>query len=441
MNSTAVFAAIAVFVTVVAAASYLNFKLFRLPPAIGLMVVGLLLSVILIVLHAAGVPIGRHAQAFLDRASFSDFLMRGILSFLLFAGALNIDLSRLREDRLVVGSLATVGVILSTFLVAGALYLVLPLLHLSLSFGYCLVFGALISPTDPLAILSILEQMRSRDTLYTKIAGESLFNDGVGVVAFVVALTVASGSGPVGPAGVLALIAQEAAGGVLFGLAVGWVVYRMLRSVDNYTVEILLTLALVTGGYALADFVHVSGPLAMVVAGLIIGNRGRAFAMSETTRRNLDLFWKLVDEFLNAALFVWMGLEILVLTFTWEEIMVGLAAIPIALLARFLSVASTIGMLRVNRRFPAGSVRILTWGGLRGALAVAMALSVPPGPARALIVPATYIVVVFSILVQGLTIKQVLLRTWKEASVLETVRDLAQRVGRGLRTPRGGRKE
>jgi Na+:H+ antiporter len=419
-------------VTVVAVASYLNFRFFHLPQAIGLMVIGLTLSFVLIGLHAAGLAVGLQAQSFLQRASFSNFLMRGILSFLLFAGALTIDLSRLREDGVVVGALATIGVVLSTFLIGGAFFVVLRLLQVPLSFGYCLVFGALISPTDPVAILSILEQVKSRGTLYTKIAGESLFNDGVGVVAFVVALTVASGATPISAAGVLELIATEAVGGIAFGLAIGWVVYRMLRSVDNYTVEILLTLALVTGGYALATLIQVSGPLSMVVAGLIIGNRGRAFAMSETTRRNLDLFWKLADEFLNAALFVWMGLEILVLSFTWMKLVAGLIAIPVVLLARFLSVGSTIGALKSRKRFPPGSVLILTWGGLRGALAVAMALSVPPGAARELIVPATYVVVVFSILIQGLTIKPLLARRWKEPSLSDAVLAFTRKMRKSL---------
>jgi Na+:H+ antiporter len=428
LTSTTIFGAVAIFVTVVAAASYLNFRFFKLPMAIGLMVVGLILSFILMGLHAVGLTSSFRVQSFILQSSFANFVMRGILSFLLFAGALTMDISRLREDGVVVAALATIGVVLSTFFIAAVFFVSLDLLRVHLSFGYCLVFGALISPTDPLAIVSILKQVRSKDDLYAKIAGESLFNDGVGVVFFVVALAVASGTGEISATGVLKLIALEALGGIAFGLVLGWVVYRLLRSVDNYTVEILLTLALVTGGYALASLIGVSGPLSMVVAGLIIGSRGRAFAMSETTRRSLDLFWELVDEFLNAALFVWMGLELLVLSFTWMQIVAGLIAIPLTLLARFLSVGSTIGVLRFHRRFPPGSVTILTWGGLRGALAVAMALSVPPGPERDVIVPVTYIVVVFSILVQGLTIKPVLLRAREYRSISERVAGVAQRL-------------
>ncbi len=410
MGSTTIFAAIAVFITVVALSSYLNYRFFRLPMAIGLMVIGLFLSLALIGLHAAGLEIGLGAESFLRRADFSEVLMRGMLSFLLFAGALKIDLHKLREDRIVIGSLATAGVILSTFLVGTAFFFVLRLVKMPLSYGYCLVFGALISPTDPVAIMAIIDQVKSFGTMYTKIAGESLFNDGVGVVAFTVALKTAVTGGQAGPAGVLGLIASEALGGIVFGLAVGWAVYLLLKSVDNYSVEILLTLALVSGGYALATAIHVSGPLSMVIAGLLIGSRGRSRAMSETTRRNLDMFWELVDEFLNAVLFVWIGLEILVLSFTWNHLLAGLMAIPVALLARYISVGSTMSILKFHRKFPPGSVRILTWGGLRGALAIAMALSIPAGTHRDLIVPVTYVVVVFSVLVQGLTIKPLLTR-------------------------------
>jgi CPA1 family monovalent cation:H+ antiporter len=410
MSSTAIMGAAAVFITVVGLASYLNYKFFKLPAAIGLMVIGLLMSLALIGVHELGVEIGLHAESFLKRANFSQILMRGMLSFLLFAGALKIELPRLRQDAIVIGSLASVGVVISMFLVGTALYYVLKLVEMPLSYVYCLVFGALISPTDPVAILAILGQTGSSKSMFTKIAGESLFNDGVGVVAFTIALRLALGRGPTGPAGVGELIASEALGGIAFGFAVGYAFYLLLKSVDNYSVEILLTLALVSGGYTLAMVIHVSGPLSMVVAGLLIGSRGRAEAMSETTRMNLDLFWGLVDEFLNAVLFVWIGLEILVLTFTWSHLLAGVLAIPVALLARFISVGSTMGALRFRGRFPPGSVRILTWGGLRGALAIAMALSIPAGAQRDLIVPLTYVVVVFSVLVQGLTIKPLLAR-------------------------------
>jgi CPA1 family monovalent cation:H+ antiporter len=406
MASGTIFTIVAVFVTVVALASYLNYRFFRLPMAIGLMVIGLALSFILIGLHAAGLPFDVYAQRFLRQVNFSEVLMRGLLSFLLFAGALQVDLHKLRQDAWAVGSLATVGVLMSIFLVGTAVHFVLNLVGIPLSYGYCLVFGALISPTDPVAIIAILNSVRSPGLIYTEIAGESLFNDGLGVVAFMIMLGLARSAGPVTVPGVLALVGREALGGIAFGLVVGWLAYRMLKSVDNYTVEILLTLALVSGGYALATFLGVSGPLSMVVAGLLVGSRGRAHAMSEVTRRNLDMFWELVDAFLNAVLFVWIGLEVLVLSFTWGHLLAGLMAVPIVLLARLASVGSSVSVLKIWHRFPPRTVLILTWGGLRGALAIAMALSLPAGGARLVIVPVTYVIVVFSVLVQGLTIKR-----------------------------------
>jgi CPA1 family monovalent cation:H+ antiporter len=411
MGAAPIFAAIAAFVTIVALASYLNYRFFRLPMAIGLMVIGLLLSLAILAFHAAGLSIGLRAETFLRRADFSNVLMRGLLSFLLFAGALKLDVRKLRQDGVVVGALATAGVVLSTFLVGTAFFYALRLVGRPLAYGYCLVFGALISPTDPVATVALLERVRSGGSMFTKIAGESLFNDGVGVVAFTVALKTAVSGGVSGPGSVLALIGTEAIGGVAFGLAAGWAVYLLLKSVDNYTVEILLTLALVSGGYGLATLIGVSGPLSMVVAGLLIGSRGRSRAMSETTRRNLDMFWELVDEILNAVLFVWIGLEVLVLSFSWGHLMAGLIAIPVTLLARYASVGATIELLRFRNRFPPGSVRLMTWGGLRGALAIAMALAIPAGTHRDLIVPVTYVVVVFSVLVQGLTIRPLLERT------------------------------
>jgi CPA1 family monovalent cation:H+ antiporter len=403
-----IFSILGIFVTVVALASYLNYRFFRLPMTIGLMFIGLAMSFALIGLHVIGINMDVYAASFLRQVSFSEVLMRGMLSFLLFAGALKIDLQSLLKEKTVVGSLATVGVVISTFAVGSIFYIVLRALGLHLSYGYCLVFGALISPTDPIAVLAILKSVKAPATISTKIAGESLFNDGVGVVAFVVLLNVASSGKAVTAAGLAGLIAREAVGGILFGLAIGWVVYRLLKSVDNYSVEILLTLALVAGGYALASALHLSGPLSMVVAGLLIGNQGRLYAMSELTRKNLDTFWELIDEFLNAVLFVWIGLEILVLSFTWSHLAAGLAAVPVVLAARFVSVGPMINLLRFRHEFPPRAALIFTWGGLRGAISVALALSLPAGAPRNLIVPVTYVIVVFSILVQGLTIERVL---------------------------------
>jgi CPA1 family monovalent cation:H+ antiporter len=282
---------------------------------------------------------------------------------------------------------------------------------LSVPFLYCLLFGALISPTDPVAVLGLVKTAGAPKTLETKIAGESVFNDGVGVVVFLILLAVAKGGHAVTPGAMVELFLVEAGGGAALGLASGAVAYQLLKRVDNYQVELLLTLAMVMGGYALADAIHTSGPIVMVTAGLFIGNHGRAFAMSETTRAHLDAFWELVDEILNAVLLVLIGLEVLVMPFTPRYLLAGLIAIPVVLLARGISVWGTVNLLRWRRTFTPGAVRIITWCGLRGGISVAFALSLPAGPERAPILAVTYAVVVFSIVVQGLTVPAVVRRT------------------------------
>jgi CPA1 family monovalent cation:H+ antiporter len=273
------------------------------------------------------------------------------------------------------------------------------------------VFGALIAPTDPIAVLGILKTAGAPKTLETKITGESLFNDGVAVVVFLVLVGVATGDTPAAPGAIAWLFLQEAVGGALFGGACGWLTYRMLASVDNYQVEVLITLALATGVYALAEAWHLSAPIAIVVAGLLVGNHGRMLGMSERTREHLDTFWELVDETLNAVLFLLIGMELLVLSFRGEYLVAGLLLIPLVLLARFISVGLPVGLLRARRTFSPHVVKILTWGGLRGGISVALALSLPASPERDPLVAATYVIVVFSIIVQGLTIGPLLRRT------------------------------
>jgi len=273
--------------------------------------------------------------------------------------------------------------------------------------GSSLLFGALISPTDPVAVIGILKDANVPRSLEVQIAGESLFNDGIGVVAFIVLKEIAVTGQHASAAHIGLLFLEQALGGAVFGFVMGWIAYRLLKSVDNYRVEMMLTLALVMGGYALASVIHVSGPIAVVVAGLFVGNHGRRFAMSATTRKNLDAFWGLLDEILNALLFVLIGLEILVLTFTHDLLFAGLLAIPAILLARWVSVVLPIAVISRWRKLPRGTVAIMTWGGLRGGISVALALSLPHGPERGVVVSATYIMVVFSILVQGLTLKRV----------------------------------
>ena len=327
--------------------------------------------------------------------------------FFCLPGPLHINIQDLLARKWSIGVLATIGTVLSTFLVGSAVFWVLKGLSLPLPYVYCLLFGALISPTDPIAVLAILKTCHAPKSLEIKIAGESLFNDGIGVVVFLVILEIATGSHEFSAGHVATLLIRETFGGVLSGLILGYLVYRLMKSVDNYQVEILLSLALVTGSYALADAFHLSGPIAVVAAGLLIGNHGRVFAMSRRTREQLDSFWELLDEMLNAVLFVLIGLEVLILSYTREYLLLSLMAIPLVLLSRFFSIGLPLAILKFFRSFTPGAVRILTWGGLRGGISVALALSIPAAPERNIILCMTYTVVLFSILVQGSTIKRV----------------------------------
>ena len=338
-----------------------------------------------------------------------------MLSFLLFAGALHIKLEDLSGQKWVIALLATAGVMASTFIVGGLSWLLLKFFGIPIRFIHCLLFGALISPTDPVAVLGILKTVGIPKTLETKIAGESLFNDGIGVVVFVILLELAGGGVEVTARNALYLFLTETVGGAALGLLFGFLAYRMLKRVNNYQVEVIITLALVMGGYTLADNLHMSGPIAIVVAGLLIGNQGRAFAMSDETRERLDAFWELVDGILNALLFLLIGLEIQVIPFNRAYVIAGIAGIGVALLARLASVGLTVGALRPLRAFSPGAVRILAWGGLRGGISVALALSLPIGPHRDVILVMTYITVVFSIIVQGLSLGKLVKRIYPGA--------------------------
>ena len=410
------FTILAVLITLTALFSYVNHRFIGLPTAIGVMSIALVMSLGLVGLDAVGIELRQQADALLSSIDFDAALLEGMLSFLLFAGALHININELAERKWVIGSLSTLGVLVSTFLIGTVTWLVLGWLGVALPYVYCLLFGALISPTDPIAVMGILKTAGAPKSLEMKIAGESLFNDGVGVVVFLVILEIATGTGEVTAGHVGLLFVQEALGGALFGLVIGYGAYRLLKRVDNYQVEVLITLALVTGGYALAMAWHLSGPIAIVVAGLLIGNQGRVLAMSEKTRHHLDIFWELVDEVLNAVLFVLIGLEVLILTFTTSYLLAGLILIPLVLLARFMAVGLPVSVLRPFREFSPGAVRIMTWGGLRGGISVALALALPPGPERDVILAVTYIIVIFSILVQGLTIGKVVKRMMPVAS-------------------------
>ncbi len=397
----------ALLLTLAAIFSYINFRFLKLPTTIGIMLIAMLISISLVVLgHCGFESIQNKATVVLEGIDFNKALMHGMLSFLLFSGALHVNLEDLDQHKWIISILATFGVVMSTFMVGSIAWMVFLLIGLKLPFIYCLLFGSLIAPTDPIAVIGILKKAGVPKSLETKITGESLFNDGVAVVVFLVIMGIVTGGHDVTAGHIMLLFVKEAIGGVLFGLAIGWLAYRMLKSVDNYQVEVLLTLALVMGGYAFAHAIHVSGPIAMVVAGIFIGNRGRLFAMSENTREHLDSFWELMDEILNAVLFLLIGLEILVLTIKGNYLIASLIMIPVVLLARFISVGVPVTFMRRVRDFSPHAVKILTWGGLRGGISVALALSIPNGPEREVLLTVTYIIVIFSILVQGLTIER-----------------------------------
>lgn len=387
--------------------SYVNHRLLKLPITIGLMAVALIFSLVLLVLGKLGFGVYAEAQRFIGAIDFNEALMHGMLGFLLFAGALHVKLDALLDLKWIIGTLAVVGTILSSLITGLLGYWLFDLVGLHLPILYCLLFGALISPTDPIAVMGVLRQARLPKALEMKIVGESLFNDGVGVVIFLVILNLVP-KAAISVTDVLALFAEEALGGAALGLVLGYLAYRMLQSVDNYQVEILITLALVMGSFGLADLLHTSGPIAVVVAGLLIGNQGRQLAMSETTREHLDNFWELLDELLNAVLFVLIGLEVLVLSFQRSYLMAGLVAIPLVLAARWISIFVQVKAFSLVRDFSERTITILTWGGLRGGISVALALSLPSGETRDALVTITYAVVVFSILIQGLTINRVI---------------------------------
>ncbi len=408
---------IAVLLVLAAVFSYLNHRLLRLPTTIGLMALTLLASLAAVAAGVVFPAVEQSAAGFVRQIKFDRTVLDGMLGFLLFAGALHVNLGDLTRQKAAVAVLTTAGVALSTLLVGGLTLALLTAAGVPARPVYCLLFGALISPTDPIAVLALFKQIGAPKSLEVTVAGESLFNDGVGVVLFL-GLSEAAVDGHGLEAGRLAvLFFREVVGGVVFGLAAGYLAYRLIKSVDDYRVEVLLSLALASGGYSLAVALHLSGPLAIVVAGLLIGNQGRLLAMSPTTVEHLDLFWELIDEVLNAVLFVLLGLEVLAVTFTGTYLAVGLLAVPVVLLARLLSVGLSAGLLRAWRPLARGAVWVLTWGGLRGALSVAMALSLPREiagelvPEREVILVMTYLVVVCSILVQGLTIGP-LARRW-----------------------------
>jgi len=407
-----VFETVAVLLTLAAALSYVNHRWLKMPPTIALMLGSFVISLVLLGLGALPLQVGHHirevARGLVEDMHFDEVMMKVMLGLLLFAGSLHVQLNDLYEHKWQIATYATFGTAASTFLVAGLVLGLSSLMSLQIPWIYCLLFGALISPTDPIAVLGIMKRVGASRSLETKISGESLFNDGIGVVVFVSVMEVAKGQ-QASVSWVTRLFLIEAVGGIVFGLLIGYMAFRIIKSIDNHHVEILVTLALVMGGYALAQRIHTSGPLAMVAAGLLIGNTDRRLGMSRVTRERLFLFWELIDQILNAILFVMIGLEVLVLSADGKYMLAGLLAVPLVLLSRMLTVGAGVMAVGTGR---ARTVAIMTWGGLRGGISVALALSIPQtAPCRDLIVTMTYVVVAFAVLVQGLTVGR-LIRAW-----------------------------
>ncbi|MBF4490523.1 sodium:proton antiporter [Psychrobacter sp. N25K4-3-2] len=398
----------AIFLSITALLTYVNHRFIGLPTTIGVMVISILLSIGAIFLGFLGFDqLIDYEVSLLEQLDFTEVLLDGMLSMLLFAAALHVNISDLKRYKLPIGILAGIGTIVSSLLIATALYFMLPLFDFGLPFLWCLLFGALISPTDPIAVMGILASAGAPKSIETVIAGESLFNDGIGVVIFVLLLGILS-SGDIPTANYVAhTLAVEAGGGVVFGLVLGAILYYLIKSIDSYQEEVLLTLAGVIGGYALASHWHLSGPLAMVMMGLMVGNRGRELAMSDKTRHYIDLFWELIDEILNAILFVLIGLEVVIIAYSGNLFIAGGLTIIIALLARLIVVGMTTKTFSRQLNLPAGAWKVLTWGGLRGGISVALVLQLPMGTERDILLALTYAVVIFSILVQGLSVGKV----------------------------------
>lgn len=399
------FDAAATLIVLCALLGWINHRYLRLPGTVAMTLMGAVASLAVVGADALiqGSGISARVGGLLEDIDFHDTLMNGMLSFLLFAGALHVDIEHLRRGRWQIAILSTIGVAASTVIVGLGLKVLTSLAGIDAPLIWCFVFGALISPTDPVAVMGVLKTAKVPPTLQATIAGESLFNDGVGVVVFSILLASAVGGEAfsIPHAGEMFLV--EALGGALLGAAVGWIAYRAMKAIDDYSVEVLITLATVMGGYGLAMSLHISGPVAMAVAGLIVGNHGVSYAMSDTTKDYVQKFWALIDEVLNAVLFLLIGLEAVVLADRVGLLGLGLLTIPLVLIARALSVG--VPLLFWRRLLPIGvAFPVMTWGGLRGGISIALALSLPVGPMKDLILAATYMVVLFSVLAQGATI-------------------------------------
>ena len=398
----------ALLLTLSALFGWLNRRFLRMPHSIGLLVMGLLASLALVLADVAFPQEHLYADLtrVLDQVDFTGVVMNGMLAFLLFAGALNLDLRALRERAFAVATLALLGTLLSTILVGGAFWGAAQILGSPLPLAWALVFGALISPTDPVAVLATLKNVNVPEALEVEMQGEALFNDGIGIVLFTVLLAYATGSGgdATSAGGVATLLLHEAGGGLTLGILTGYLAYRAMKAIDDFPVEVLITLALVTGTYALAQKLGASGPLAFVAAGLLIGERAPRYAMSENTRTYVSALWTLIDEVLNSVLFLLIGLEVLVLRFQVSGLALAACAVPIVLVARLIAVSAPVLLFRWGGSLSLGNVPFLTWAGVRGGISVALALSMPESEAKPAILAATYAVVLFTIIVQGSTL-------------------------------------
>ena len=399
-----IFHLFSVLIVLSAGFAYINFRFLKLPNPIGLMLVSLIFSLIIILIGQIYPPLRDLLTSNIKSIDFSELLLEGMLSFMLFAGAIHIKYEDLKSERLAILLFSTVSVILSTFIVGLVTFKLLNFFGMEVQFVHALLFGALISPTDPIAVLSILKSAGVSKSLETKIAGESLFNDGVAVVVFITILKLAQPGAEIELNTVLTLFGQEAIGGIILGMIIGVIGYKLIVRIDNYQVEVLITLAIVMGGYTLAHFIHVSGPLAMVAAGVITGNHGKEFGMSAVTSEYIDKFWELIDEILNAILFVLIGLELLIVQSNYTIFFISLLLIFITLITRYISVYVPSLLIRLKEKITQRTLFILTWGGLRGGISIALALSIPAEFGREIWVTITYIIVCFSILVQGMTI-------------------------------------
>ncbi len=403
---------ITILVVLSAVFGYINVRFLKLPNSIGLMLITIVFTFGVFALSYFDSTLLDAERFIIKQIDFKSVLLDVMLSFLLFAGALHTNFEQLKVQRWPVLVFSTFGVLVSTFLVGASVFLILQLIGLDINFIYCLLFGALISPTDPIAVLGILKKAGVPKKLEAKIVGESLFNDGVGVVIFLTIFQVALlGTGEIEAFDVFKLFGKEVFGGILLGGVLGWVTYRLMKSINDYDIEVIITLAAVMGGTVIAHKWHLSAPLAMVTAGLVVGNDTvRGTAMSEITESYVDKFWELIDILLNTVLFVLIGMEILVLTFKTEYILAGLIAVPVVLLCRYLSLLLPISLFKKKLDFVPKTNLIMTWGGLRGGISIALALGLTEAMQRDLFLVITYVVVVFSILVQGLTVGKLVKR-------------------------------